>query len=336
MKPWTYACGLPAILPAPQSSFIGSGSPLVGLPMPTGDILDLFPAPSLLSSAAVFFFDVHSFIVTSRQSRLSDYWAEALIHKVRDVLSPQEKLVIDAAQIGIHEGHPIRALRDRLIANCQGQRSVGSDVALLLWGASAKHGRLLYAQAGVLVRAGWLESHVVSHPDWYGSRDLGDIIMDWARASGATSEKVLNALSALIRDHFLNRRPRETFVPLTLEAAEWVRAVAGPDARRMLAFFRCLQRIAAWQYKGLVRWRSGWLRGTGKSADAIPGASTYSRELTALLNQHVFRRRVQGHSAGKKAATFELTFLPPRGEYDAGSFARILGLELDTRGAPKR
>jgi hypothetical protein len=313
-----------------------ANGPPRALVRPGGDILELFPAPSFLLSAGTMFPDVRSFIAAAREARLSDYWAEALIHTVRHTLTTEDKRVLEATRFGIHKDHPLRALRDILIANYQGPQCVGAEIPPLLWGASATHGRILYAQAGTILRAAWFDSHVLSHPEWYGSRDSGDIIMDWADASGVTDEKVLDALSGLVQDHFLNRRPREKFVPLTYEAVEWVQAVTGPNPRLMLAFFRCLQRIAAWQYKGLVRWRSSWLRGTGRSEDAIPGASTYSRDLTALLNQHVFRRRVQGHSAGKKAATFELAFVPQRGQFDAEDFARTLGLELDASGVPTR
>ena len=94
-------------------------------------------------------------------------------------------------------------------------------------------------------------------------------------------------------------------------------------------------RIAAVVVHNKVRWQSTWLRGTGANAGAIPGASTYSKDLKSLLDEHVFEK-VRNHCAGKRAATYLLKKPIRRGNYTAENVARFLGVELDEDGVPVR
>lgn len=312
--------------------------PVPRLPIPSGDIIDLCSKRDF-AREMVATISAENLVTVLNETGAPPYDAEAYLHEFKKFAMPQSVAVIEAARLGITPDHPLRPLRDILKANAESLKSVTPDVALWLWGADARTGRILYAQAGTLLRAPWFETHVLSRPDLYGSNDAAALVMAWARASGVTNEKTLAALWKIIEDHFLNRRPAQVFAKLDFHAMQFARSVTGGDAKLAVLFFRCLQRVAAWSFRGRVRWRSSWLRGPGAGGEAaILGASTDGARLTALLNQHVFHK-VLGHSKGKgrpKAATYEITAELNVGNNDVAEMARMMGVELGEDGAPKR
>ncbi len=308
------------------------------IPVPSGDIIDLCQKRDF-AKEMVATISPENLVTVLKETSAPQYDAEAFIHEFKKVAMPQSIAVVEAAGLGITPDLPVRPLRDILKANVESVKSATPDVALWLWGAHAKTGRILYAQAGTLMRAPWFETHVVSRPDLYGENDAASLVLAWTRASGVTNEKTLVALWKLIEDHYLNRRPAQVFAKLDFNAMQFARSVTGGDAKLAVLFFRCLQRVVAWSFRGRIRWRSSWLRGPGAGgADAILGASTDGARLTVLLNQHVFRK-VIGHSKGKgrpKAATYEITAELNVGNNDVTDMARMMGVELGEDGAPKR
>jgi hypothetical protein len=310
----------------------------VRIPVPSGDIIDLCSKRDF-AREMVATISAENLITVLNETSAPPYDAEAYIHEFKKLATPRSVAVVEAALLGITQQHPLRPLRDLLKTNVESVKSATPDVALWLWGASAKTGRILYAEAGTLLRAPWFETHVVSHPELYGSNDAAALVMAWARASGVSNDKTLAALWKVIEDHFLTRRPAQVFAKLDFNAMQFARSVAGEDAKLAVMFFRCLQRVVAWSFRGRVRWRSSWLRGRGAGGEnAILGASTDGARLTALLNQHVFRK-VLGHSKGKgrpKAATYEMTVELNVGNNDITDMARMMGVELGEDGAPKR
>lgn len=301
------------------------------IPVPSGDIIDICRIREWARDGTAFI-SAEKLIAVLKDQKLPPYTAEAFIHAFRRRASMPSVAAVEAAGLGITPENPVRPLRDILRQSVEGRKSATLAEAHWLWGADATSGRLLYAQAGTLLRAPWLEPHVLSHPELYGSYDAAGLVLAWARASGVTNQKALAALWQLIEDHFLNRTPAETFAKLDYHAMEFARSATGGDAKLALQFFLCLQRVAAWNFRGRIRWKSSWLRGKGTGGEhAIPGASTNGAKLTALLNQHVFRK-VIGHSAGLKAATYELTINLAVGNEDVTDMARMVGVKLGKDG----
>lgn len=300
---------------------------MLEIPVPGGDIIELYSQRGFVVQQLPM--GVNRVQATLREIRASDFMGEAFAHEMRKDSDPAFVAQVDRSSLGIHAEHPLRALRDRLRTSVEATRRTTPDVVLWLWGASVNKGPTLYRELGTLLRAGWLEPHVASHPEWYGQRDAADLAMEWVYASGVRNDKALHAAAKLIQDHYLNRRPTATFSKLDYSMMRFATDVASGDRLLALLFFQCLQRIEARKFRDLIRWRSAWLRGPAVGGvDAIPGASTNGARLTALLNQHVLRR-IEGHSAGRKAATYALRLALQRGDFSHWDMARHVGIVLD-------
>ena len=297
-----------------------------------GDIINIFPFQSWLE----VFQDVvaEEELIPLCKTASSKYREEAIIYEYLAATGKQRSDV-DGYDVGLRAGLPLRRLRDHYWSNWAGKTAVPEAVARILWGAPATSGSPLYAAAASLLRGGDLEAHVESRPDIYKGLDAGELVMDWAKASGVTHPRALQGVCHVIFNYFLTRRPRKTFADLDGSEMEFARGVAGSDPRLAFAFFRCLQRVSAWSYRGQVAWRSSWLRGSKTNPDAIPGASTYSARLKELLDEHLFVR-VKGHSARRSAAHYRLRRPLAKGICGARAFAKKVDLELDDNETPKR
>jgi hypothetical protein len=155
-------------------------------------------------------------------------------------------------------------------------------------------------------------------------------MLEWAKACGVTHWKALLA----IERRLLTIPPRGVYVDLDESAAQLAVSVVPTERALAYNFFRCLQRVAAFQWRGNVSWPSAWLRGARSSPIAITGASGYSGELTALLKQHVLSL-VEGHCAGKRSATYGVKVPIRRGPIGVKEFASRVGVRIDDRGAPQ-
>lgn len=296
------------------------------------DILELHPCRDLVEDVARSFG-----LVTSDAVAYSPYFIEAVRHSLETL-----RLGIETKRtpfVGIHSDHPLRPLRDLVRMNVEDVRAATRGQALLLWGAPARSGRVLYASLGALLRETWIELHVQSHPEMYGERDTAALAMCWLEASGVTDPRVVSAAWRLVEDHFLTRRPIDRFARLSSAVMKFAVDAVPNDPKLAVLFFRCLQRVEARRFRDLIRWRSAWLRGRRAGGpDAIAGASTCSAQLTALLNQHVFTK-VAGHSAGtsrSKAATYRIRMPLSRGNKDIADMAAAVGVELGAGGRPLR
>jgi|GEM_PF-3372126 len=279
----------------------------------------------------------------------SAYWQEALIHRYGDMrqVSDEEWAWLMRQPLGIHEGHPLFSLRERLKEIDEGLKppSINEEDALIIWGASSLKGKPFYRTVGVLLRSERLRTAIKHHPE-HGLPDYPSLIRAWAEASGVRDGNTLRGLDGQLagfRDNLLNEHPDQLFAKLGLSSLEWARQVSQTHGPRVAFYlFRCLQRLAAymqWDAQAqcyLVRWRSTWLRGSKTNDDAIPGASTHAQVLTELLRTHVFEPEpYQNYSAGHKSTTYRLKWVPQTGPYTEQDAARRLGLELED-GKPVR
>lgn len=270
---------------------------------------------------------VSKLIARLAQDQTPDYTAEMHLELRRPSASAEVLRLMDAARVGIHAEHPLRPLRDRIRSYFLATPFEPDESSrLILWGARNPSGPLLYKDLGTLLRIDWLEGHVMCHPEFYGKRDAADLLLEWAKASGVTNLRTEAAVRRAIKDYYLQRMPKDLFPGLDNSVLEWARQVPGKNPKLALGFFMCLQRVAACRHRDMVRWRSEWLRGKGTNADAIPGASTFSRELKNLLDTNVWER-IEGHSAGRKAATYRLKFEIPLGRYGVEDLARVLNVK---------
>lgn len=265
------------------------------------------------------------------------YWQEALVQSFIDAnrrtphLEEWSKL-----GLGIHPRHRLFQLREEVRERVEGQRWAYPGEALILWGASAKAGKALYREAGVLMRTPGLRQRLWLYPEHYLGLTMHEVVNEWGRASGVSKGKPLDAIDQMAEDALLSLPPAYMYASIDEEAIQLAQHVASGDPRLGVAFCRCLMRIAAVSVNNKVRWQSTWLRGTGTNPDAIPGASTYSKELKGLLDEHVFEKVVKNYSAGKRATTYRLKKPIRRGSYTAENVATFLGLELGEDGVPVR
>ncbi|NMO22375.1 hypothetical protein HPC49_47960 [Pyxidicoccus fallax] len=311
------------------------------LPLPTGSVLDACPYLDLVDRWLTNVGKVQELVVACGYAP-SAYWQEALIHRYGDtrLVSDEEWNWLSAQPLGVHERHPLFKLRQTLveIAEAAHPPAISEEDTLVIWGAPSPRGKPFYRTAGVLLRSERLRKAVEWRPE-DGLSDYLDFIRAWAQASGVGDGNTLRGLEGLLarfRDNLLNEHPEKSFVSLGRDSLEWVRLVSqthGPRAAYYL--FRCLQRLAAYMRKDtqaqgwLARWRSTWLRGSRTNPDAIPGASTHAQLLTDLLRTHVFEPEpYEGYSAGRKATTYRLKWVPDTGSYTEEDAARRLGLEL--------
>lgn len=308
-------------------------------PLPTGSVLDVFPFLGDVDLRLQGVMSVQELVLACRYAP-STYWQEALITRfglTRQVGDAEWNWLM-AQPLGIHEGHPLYKLRTNLVEAAEGANppSINEEDTLVIWGAPWPKGKPFYLSAGVLMRSERLRKAVEYHPE-DGVPDYFSFLQVWAQASGVTDGNTLRGLRGQLagfRNNLLNEHPEVLFAKMGPNSMEWVHRVSqthGPIVAFYL--FRCLQRVASYmqwnaQAQGyLVRWRSGWLRGAGTNEEAIPGASGHSRVLTEILRAHVFEL-YEGHSAGTRAATYKLRWVPDTGRYTEEDAARRLGLQL--------
>jgi hypothetical protein len=280
-------------------------------------------------------------VINAAKELDSAFAREALFHAFRRALPLKEKAkrymeeqqrALGYEKLGIHQGHPLFAVREALRKRVESARVASEAETLMLWGTRAKAGASFYGDMATLIRglvAAERELGRLSGPD------IVDIAKAWAAACGVTHPTVLNAIPKLVDDVLLDIRPAELDVHIDVDAVELSRQLANGDAHLAFLLCRCFMRIAAYQRDGFLRWRSTWLRGGGANEDAIPGASTRSQELTAILWGRVMKKTV-GHSAGKKAATGKVLVTIRRGNMGVVQVADHLGVELDKKGQAKR
>ena len=251
---------------------------------------------------------IQEFIDTNRKSQHIDEWSEL--------------------DLGIHPRHPLFDVREETRMRVESQRWATPVDVLLLWGATARTGNILFHEAGTLIRESDLRGLLWQYPEKYSSITMTQVVDEWGRASGVTHIRTAEALHETAEDTLLNLPPPAMYDSIDAEAVNLAVGVAHDNPGLAIAFARCLMRIAACTVNGKVRWRSEWLRGQAANADAIPGASTYSAELRGLLNEHVFAKKVRNHKAGRRAATYLLQRVIRRGGYTDANVASALGVEL--------
>jgi hypothetical protein len=317
-------------------------------PLPTGIVLDVCP---YLEFVDLWLRSVPSVqdLVRACHHAPSAYWQEALIHRYGDTqqVSDEERAWLMSQPLGIHAGHPLHRLRENLMDSAERANppAINAEDTLVIWGGTGLKGKPFYRMVGVLLRSERLRKAIEWHPE-DGLPDYFTFIRAWAEASGVKDGNTLRGLErqlAAFRDNLLNEHPEKSFVPLGRNSLEWVRLVSQTHGPRVAYYlFRWLQRLAAYMQRDteaqgrLVRWRSTWLRGSRTNSDAIPGASTHAQFLMDLLRTYVFEPEpYQGYSAGHKATTYKLKWVPDTGPYTEEDAARRLGLELED-GKPVR
>lgn len=299
--------------------------------LPSGDVFDLYPLAPQTDAFVEHLLSVDDVIAMGMRTR-NAYAVEALVHRLlsRRAFPPEEHLRLRSAPIGLNLYPLLRDFRDVLKKGAEEMRSTTEEVRLVLWGTPARPTRLVSDGMGLLLRAGWIQQHLDSHPDKYMGQDIRDLMLEWARACGVvhwkTEETIVRRLLCI--------PPRANFATLDQSAVQLAMTVVPTDRVLAVHFFRCLQRVAAFQWRGHIIWPSAWLRGPRASSLAIIGASGYSGELTALLKQHVLAL-VENHRAGKRAARYQLKLALPPGHFDVKDFAAEVGVRVDARGAPQ-
>jgi hypothetical protein len=300
--------------------------------LPSGDVFDLYPGADQFDHLVAHIDSVDE-VISMTSNRLTAYSAEALIHRflAKRPVTPEEHARLRSANVGLNQFPVLRNIREYAKQYAEATGSATEEGSLLLWGTHSRPARSVHGGIGLLLKSLWIQPHLASYPEYYQHYDIRDLLFDWARACGVNHWRTEQA----IYRRFLGIAPNGAFVRLGQGAADLTLSVCPSNRFLAVYFFRCLQRIAAYQWRGYLFWPSAWLRGTGKSANAIKGASGSSRALTALLKQFVLER-VEGHCAGKRAATYRLRLSLPTGTFDVRDFAAMAGVEVDESGVPRR
>lgn len=310
-----------------------SGQPVTLHALPTGDVFDLFPNAAQTDFFVEHLATIDDVISMCANRRLPAFSAEALIHRflsTREV-TPEDRVRLRSADIGLNSYPVLLSIREFSKRNAETTGVTTDEGRLLLWGTHPRPSRSVFDGVSLLLKSLWIQPHLASYPGHYQGYDIRDLLLDWTRACGVTHWKTENA--ALRR--LLSFAPNGLFVRLGQSAVDLALAACPTDRFLAVRFFRCLQRVAAYQWRGWIIWPSAWLRGAGMSANAIKGASGSSGALTYLLKQHVLALS-EGHCAGRRAATYCLRVALPTGSFDIGDFAAIVGVEVDEWGVPQR
>ena len=301
--------------------------------------------------------DVDSLIKFCAESLSSAYAQEALVRQfVEDVGRFEGRLVTDGEwrkirgnHIGLDTEGGLYAAWFAAAKRAQWEwanSQVSDGARLMLWGSPHANEKQFYSDLAKVAR--WQPPEL---QEVYRRFDHFTVMEDWVLANGVlhlTRREATSALIERVRDQELSNHPLPAYEPLDLSMGAWALELAGTvyseelvQKRLALCMFSALSRIAAYeQFGGWVRWRSEWLRGARADERAIPGASTYSKELTTLLHEHVIEQ-VKGHWAGgngqpARAATYRLRRQILRGPWTRVMFARqVLGVELNRRGIPR-
>lgn len=301
--------------------------------LPSGDVFNLYTSAAHVDYLIERLAGVGDLITMGRGKRLTAFSAEALVHRFRTKrgLTPQEEEELHHAEIGLDRYPLLRAVRDVIKKNAEESHSTNEEGRLLLWGACPRPTHLLHEGMSVLLNAHWIQPHLASHPGTYNGMDIRDLVWEWTQACGATHWKTQEAIC----HRLLNIAPHGAFVALGRPAVDLAMAAVPSDHVLATRFFRCLQRVAAFQWRGHIIWPSAWLRGPGQSELAIKGASGSSGPLTYLLREHVLER-VAGHSAGRRAARYTLKVALPSGPFDIKDFGGLAGVHVDDWGVPRK
>jgi hypothetical protein len=235
---------------------------------------------------------------------------------------------------------------EQCVAEFQSQpiTTIPESVRLIVCGPTSNRGEPLLHGAAVL-----LEDEVIyRRRDKYPADKFPDlnhrVVRGWAQAAGALQQD-LDAIEKMIArdaDHQLQQEPAEPYASLDPSCVELARDLVrrsghGDDARLAYYVFRSLQRIAAYEHGGKTIWYAEWLRGEGAHPRAIPGATKSGPILSQILEQHVFGEK-KGHSGGGRGmpTTYTLRIAIAKGSVDHVEAARNLGLELNSKGVPRK
>jgi hypothetical protein len=325
--------GLPRLLSSPRSRRADGHEeavmqPAEAIPLPNGRSTDLCRFVDSALSLRIVGSPFEAVVELCRNVETA-YWQEEVIQEF--INSRKMDAHLDEwseLDLGIHPRHPLFDIREDVRKRVENQGWATPADVLLLWGATARTGNILFREAGTLIHESELRGLLWQFPEKFSSITMTQVVDEWGRASGVSHVKTVEALHEAAEDLLLNLPPPAMYDSIDAEAVELAASVAPSQPGLAIAFARCLMRIAACTVNGKVRWRSEWLRGQAANADAIPGASTYSAELRELLNDHVFARKVRNHKAGRRATTYLLQRVIRRGGYSDANVASALGVEL--------